>query len=294
MPEQSAYESIAELLKTLYAEPQQGDLFFHYTSIAAMQSIVAEQSLRASEIHYFSDAAELGHFASLLDQALRERREAGDGIASALSRWLKSRLLDGHQVFVVSFTIQGNLLSQWRAYCPAGKGVSLGFGPQRILMASRAQGFSVGQCIYDPDQQRQIAAQVVEEILAKSVADGTNPKRPASDVYVSVFQEFEHSLLRVGALFKHPAFSEELEWRAVSPVIVNYRESDIRYREGISTLVPYVPFNLSIPGAEAYLDTVVVGPTPHPNLSINSISRFMSRSGRRIGVFNSQIPYRTW
>lgn len=294
MPGSTTSELITDVLRALYAEPQEGDVFFHYTSIAALQSIVSEQCLRASEIHYFSDAAELAHFASLLLNALRERRDAAESVASELSRWIQIRLKDGHEVFVVSFTVQGNLLSQWRAYCPPGKGVSLGFAPAQIVAASRAQGFTVGRCIYGPEEQRRAASQVIDAVLRRCNDVGPNSHRAAAEAYWDVFQEFEESLLKIGALFKHPAFKEKLEWRVVSPIVTNYRDTDIRYREGVSMLVPYVLFNLAIPGAEAFVDTVFVGPTPHPSLAINSISRFLSRSRRRIGVFNSQIPYRTW
>ena len=95
---------------------------------------------------------------------------------------------------------------------------------------------------------------------------------------------------------KHPSFSEEDEWRAVSPILTNYVEAPIKYREGASMLIPYITFSLR-DGNDEWLRfaQVIVGPTPNINLSMKSVSRFLAK--RSLGsksIHYCGIPVRAW
>ena len=47
------------------------------------------------------------------------------------------------QLFVVSFSENPDLLSQWRAYTHGGSGVSIGFGTRYLLARARPQTFAL-------------------------------------------------------------------------------------------------------------------------------------------------------
>src|SRR3954467_7124540 len=118
------------------AASRPSDTLFHYTSLKALMAIVSSRSLLATDIRYFNDAAELRHPGNLLRTSIAQRLEAGTPHARVLTQfneWTRERLANGHMLFVVSFTANGNLLSQWRGYCAAGKGVSLGFAADKLL-----------------------------------------------------------------------------------------------------------------------------------------------------------------
>ena len=126
---------------------------------------------------------------------------------------------------------------------------------------------------------------------------GCGTKSHPTQSFYHVFEEIEVDLLRVAALLKHPAFYEEQEWRAVSPIITNYVEAPLEYREGSSMLLPAGRFYLpQSPDKKLLLEHVYLGPTPNPNHSMNSLGMYLSKQGAspRKGLTYCQIPYRAW
>jgi len=100
---------------------------YHYTSLEALQSIVKSKKLRASNIRFLNDMSETLIFRQDVLEVLRQRANGGER-AQALAELIdhiESRPLQS--LFVASFSEKGDLLSQWRAYCPPGLGVSIGF-----------------------------------------------------------------------------------------------------------------------------------------------------------------------
>jgi hypothetical protein len=292
--------SIDQISAELFAA-RPGKTLFHYSSIAALDGITEAKGLFATDIHYFNDAAELRHFMHLLHADIARRLENSSQDQDVLQQfreWTSDRLPDGNMVFVTSFTENGNLLSQWRGYCPAGKGVSIGFGPDLVTRCANEQAFRLGRCIYDLGRQQQVVARVLDEVLKlarERGGAGPREKHPTQSFH-KAFEEIEDALLQIGALMKHPSFKEEEEWRAVSPIMANYVEAPIKYREGASMLIPYVIFSLRDGGNDwLRFAHVIVGPTPNRNLSMNSVSRFLAkRSSGQLSVEYCGVPFRAW
>lgn len=149
-------------------------------------------------------------------------------------------------------------------------------------------------------QKNEIVETILDEIerLAEERGENTDrSKRNPANSFHDIFEEIEADLLLVAALLKHPAFREEQEWRLVSPVITNYVEAPIEYREGPSMLVPFMNFQLP-DGPDRRLDIVhaFLGPTPNANISMESLSNYLSnnRASPRKGVASCHIPYRPW
>lgn len=94
-------------------------------------------------------------------------------------------------------------------------------------------------------------------------------------------------------MLKHQSFKEEREWRLISiPKMV----SELCFRKGKSMIIPF--FNLALgPDRNTYLDSVIVGPTPHAELAIASVKMLLrklqlSRPDKK--VEGTSIPYRNW
>jgi hypothetical protein len=288
------------LSSRMYTEKPELTLF-HYTSIEGLMGVVNSKSLWASEVRYLNDAAELHHFGSLANQQILQAQSTNQNsdereILSQFGEWLKERLSSGPLVFVSSLTENGNLLSQWRGYCSHGKGVSLGFNPIELAKAAKESHFSLGRCVYEPERQNEVVAEVISIALKGAMASG--PALPSvshpTQSYHSVFNALCGEILRIASLLKHPAFSEESEWRAVSPAFSNYVSAPICYRNGKSMLVPYIHFKLPTHNQLLNVPEIVVGPTPTPNLSLNSISQYISKntSNSPTRVSACLIPYR--
>lgn len=62
-------------------------------------------------------------------------------------------------------------------------------------------------------------------------------------------------------------------------------------------LVPYFEFNLRPSQGESItLEHIFLGPTPNINLSMNSLTLYLSKKGikPKAGISYCQIPYRQW
>jgi len=257
--------------------------------------------LRASDIRYMNDSEELRHSLTLLQTHVSERIAGGTDnprLLNQLLEWLSHRIIGGSMLFGGSFRANGNLLSQWRGYSMHGKGVSLGFDPVHIRSCAERQCFQVGKCLYEAGQQRALIEQIVDavEIAAGQSEDiGESAPRPRDYTYYDVFERVEGDLLRIASILKHPSFEEEQEWRIVSPVITDFSDASVYFREGTSMLIPFYEFRLTDDGDSSLkLDHVYLGPTSNIELSMNSLELYLAkqRASPRRGISYCQIPYR--
>jgi hypothetical protein len=293
-----AIRMIEHITDRLFSATPQSTLY-HYSTLAGVLGIVSSGELRASDIRYMNDSAELRHTLDILRSHITRRVLAGSDnpeLLHELLDWLSHRIVSGPMVFGASFRANGNLLSQWRGYSVHGKGVSLGFNAQQIGACARRQHFQVGKCVYDLTEQTALMEQLVDVIerratqLVPPVDKGALPGR-----WHRLFEEVEGDLLRVAAILKHPSFEEEQEWRIVSPVLSYGQNRRIHFREGTSMLVPYYAFDLvGDDGAGLELDHVYLGPTSNIELSMNSLKLFLAKHGAQParGIGYCDIPYR--
>lgn len=275
---------------------------YHYTSFSGMTGIVSSGELRASDIRYMNDSAELRHTLELLKTHVTQRVIDGTDhprLLNQLLEWLSHRVVSGPMLFGASFRANGNLLSQWRGYSAHGKGVSLGFAPDHIRHCAGSQRFQVAKCLYSPEKQRRLIREVVDaiEITAMRLGENDDPAaRHPTQSYYDVFEHIEGDLLRIAAILKHPSFEEEQEWRIVSPIIADSCDESVDFREGAAMMVPFYRFSLAdAEGHHMRLDHVFLGPTNNVELSMNSLELYLERMQTRPlrGVSYCQIPFRS-
>lgn len=289
---------IDDITDRLFSAVPQSTLY-HYSTLAGVLGIVSSGELRASDIRYMNDSAELRHTLDVLRSYITRRVHAGSDnpeLLNELLEWLSHRIVSGPMVFGASFRANGNLLSQWRGYSVHGKGVSLGFNPQQLHACARRQQFQVGKCVYAPAEQTALMEQLVDVLEKRAAELEPAAAAPAhSGKWHRLFEEVEGDLLRVAAILKHPSFEEEQEWRIVSPVLSGGDNGSIHFREGTSMLVPYYAFDLGAHDGDGLaLDHVYLGPTSNIELSLNSLELFLAKHkalpGR--GITYCDIPYR--
>ncbi|MFV8816448.1 DUF2971 domain-containing protein [Haliea sp. E17] len=283
---------IADITRQLFADPPRETLY-HYTSLSGLLGIVDSGVLRASDIRYMNDSAELRHTLDLLQSHVSRRIFAGTdnpALLNQLLEWLSHRIASGPMLFGGSFRANGNLLSQWRGYSVHGKGVSLGFAPDFISACARRQGFQVGRCLYGERQQLILIERIVDAIEALALDTPVDDRD-----WSPVFERAEEDLLRMAAILKHPSFEEEQEWRIVSPAIGSSEDAPVHFREGRALLVPYYAFDLTSPGrGQLQLEHVYLGPTANIELSMKSLDLYLQTRGAAParGISYCQIPYR--
>lgn len=282
------------LTRQLFATPPQETLY-HYTSLSGLLGIIGGAELRASDIRYMNDSAELRHTLELLARQVRKRIQAGVDdpvLLNGFLDWLSRRVVSGPMLFGASFRANGNLLSQWRGYSVHGKGVSLGLAPADLLDCCKRQGFEIGRCIYATSEQDRLIDNIIDAVEQLGATFDADPG--GNDGWLPLFRLIEEDLLRIAAVLKHPAFEEEQEWRIISPAIEHVADAGVLFREGSSMLIPYYPFALAGSDGCVHLEHCYLGPTGNSELSMNSLRLYLESQGARPrrGISYCAIPYR--
>lgn len=284
-----------KLAERLYSHSPESTLY-HYTSLKGLKGIIDNGVVWASEIKYLNDADELTYLAKNISWEIARRRSVSttpiSTIMDQFDIWTRERLTNGHMLFVSSFTEHGNLLSQWRGYCPFGQGVSIGFSPIKLKAICGNINFSLGRCVYDSESQIKIVNDILDGVVEEASRQGPSTEEHPDQNYYKVFEDLEPVILRISALFKNGIFKEEGEWRLVSPIHENYKTDQIEYRVGTSTLIPYLKVPIRIGEDDEDLAHIYVGPTPTPELSARSVQRYVSRKVRKLEVRSIASPYR--
>jgi hypothetical protein len=190
-----------------------------------------------THVRHLNDTAEYFSTLDMIKGALEDRLKDVTFSHTAWTPHDALRQMREQDVFVICFSEDGNLLSQWRAYCPID-GYVIGFAPDDPAPLSRSGDTMLSKCVYEAADQEEliqaIAAYLVEEF---SDLDVRSPEwmRKSSGPVIS--RAVHHA-----ALIKNFHFHEESEWRFIaSEPLMN----DIHYRQGRLGLTPYLTFPLS-------------------------------------------------
>ncbi|MEI8665565.1 DUF2971 domain-containing protein [Pseudoalteromonas sp. B28] len=197
-----------------------------------------------------------------------------DGVGSNLT------FSNNSGVFVLSFTDEKDLLSQWRAYTPNCHGVSITIKPNfKSCHSSNSLSYPV---IYNDEFKSEYA----EHILMLGIDECMEFTEDNAFYNQSVSSKVIMQMKVACTLMKDSSFSDESEWRYV---IYGERHENICLRSSEYYLIPYVNLNIE----NESFKQIVIGPNPHSELSKKSIELLLSKSGlQRVNVVKSNIPYR--
>lgn len=274
---------------------------FHYTGIDSLVGIGTTGVMWASHVYYLNDSKEILHACDVLQEALTPRLVFGAltkserEFADQFQSWAKSFYREKYCLFVLSLSEVPSLLSQWRSYTPHGKGVSLELGPEAINRIMSLNQLRIARCLYERTEQEEVLASLFDKLLStfRQLSPVPSAKaNPPETSYYEFLEQFRGDVLQVLSIIKHGAFKEEREWRLISPYFPSYTVKPIKFRVGASLLVPYIELELG--NQRPVFDRVILGPTPHADLSMAALSMYLSNSRLSNGTSNSQIPYRKW
>jgi Protein of unknown function (DUF2971) len=202
-------------------------------------------------------------------------------------------------VMIASYSLDPDVLSQWRAYADDGRGFAIGFSAKQMQMPAKTL-----RVLYDEgDQLREITGNLMHTYkYEKSIGFRYD-------------HEFQSHWFNVGLdlwAYKNPGFREEKEIRQVH---VNglapegdYRKIvsagarshdgkmlsepiDVRFRSSGSVVVPYVALDYTNRGALSPVKEVVLG--PRNENSVSNVQLFLNTIGvKGVIVRQSSVPYR--
>jgi len=272
-------------------------ILYHYTKREGFLGILEERSIRASHIRYLNDAHEMAFAIHLTQQILEEHlavvaADEQKKLCTELQKWLQS-FEHQTQVFVFSISEDGDLLSQWRAYCKSSDGYAIGFDTQKLRQYANSQSFYMAPCMYDNEAQRALVSLLINDV------NGEYQQKVQSGI--SVDEAITHSsayflllFLILAPVLKDPAFKEEKEWRLISFMAkYGFGQQSVLYRDGRSLLIPYVNVELAPEGEQLPIAEVVIGPTPHMMIESTAVMGCLIRANAsgRLSRF-SKVPYR--
>ncbi len=286
-------KDIFKYIKTILKEEPKTTIY-HYTNQKGLLGIVDTKTIWATNIHYLNDAAEFSYALKLARYVLQENKEnlkkkIEKEIITAIENSLFT--IEKISICVCSFSEKGDLLSQWRGYCPHGGGFSIGFKYSNLKDAIKRENFILAPCVYDSKKQ----IDIINELIAKIVFMYLYEKEqyPLIPEFKNKLKDiFINDFVRYAPIIKHPSFSEEKEWRLISP-IVSSKHPKLKYREGNSLITPYFDFNLNDDNGHVNIQEIIVGPNPHMELLMNAISGLMTNKKIKLkSIASSAIPYR--
>jgi hypothetical protein len=261
---------------------------FHYTTQQGLLGIIQDKALWLSSIRHLSDAAEFGYAVEMVRTRLTHKLSTERGPWNSYYGAILERLgtIQDQLLFVGSFSEQADLLSQWRAYAPTG-GFSIGFEYEHLKAMAEKQDLTVMKCIYDHDEHQAILEDIIN--IGGTLVEKGGEHQAATAFLIG--------LLKFAPALKDPSFFEEREWRVVSG-IKGPEAAKLKFRAGKSMLIPYQEFKLAENNRPMPIKRVIVGPTPHMNLSISSLVNLFLSSGnvdrQTFSIAPSRTPYRTW
>jgi hypothetical protein len=215
--EQTDERKIRRIIDRVF-DPADNEIFYHYCSNETLRLICQNKTLRLSDVNMLNDYAESRWGYHIFEQAasylLQREQEMPLGITRGFLDCVDPQF-GGHQnrahPVVCSFSRDGDILSQWRAYADGGRGVAIGFGGRAM------RGLDAFKLRVEYNQEVQLEEFANALIEIHDSDDG--------EEFVNRCQTA--AILALG--YKNPAFCEEREVRCV-------RMLDVREEQGQKVL----------------------------------------------------------
>ena len=243
------------------------NLLFHYTDAEGFLGIFNENSIWASSAYHLNDAKEFRYATDLIIERVRARLKSERGPNNEEYARLIDAMQEAHkyvQVFVSSFSEEGDLLSQWLAYSGSTNGYAIGFSCSHFALA-KERGFKLVRCVYDEESQSRLVDAVID-LFAQN-----------GRLYGDEEQEIIRLILTAAAAMKHPGFQREIEWRLVKSQVIQLEHDEVLFRSGRNGIVPYLKIPLAAEDAEFIPESIYVGPNSDIGTAETAMESFANR-----------------
>jgi hypothetical protein len=279
-------------------KPTRDELIHHYCGAEAFQQIIRSRTIWHTAYSALNDATERKWgFDQFEDAAEKLRKVCGGEFIDRITEIV--RLAQHHSVAMISsHSLNGDLLSQWRAYADDGRGFAIGFSAKELEMPAKPL-----RVLYDRAAQRHELTNNIRHVF--DVEKGFGFK------YDEKFRRHWFNFGLDLCAYKHPAFAEEMEIRRVhiSAFALSENEKriiplgaidgdgvrrsalvEIKYRVRNGVQVPYVALDMTDGGRNAPIKEIVLGPK-NPDREAN-VEMFLASVGwNGIKVRRSDAPY---
>ena len=294
-------------------------VIYHYTSSAALVSIIANNELWLSDATFLNDRREieLGRqlacsrvTAKIAEQGSPEVRAMLDRTLANFERWTDP------QVYVACFSFEDDDLTQWRAYGGTDAPIAIEFEHGPLMFGYTSEGL-LDRVLYDPEDQQWVFDQVLAAYADAYRADVRDPipverRGPPlerEEEAELVAHSLYHALWRHIVTCKDRAFASEREVRFIYTAHDFSQSSNNwhpehpspRFRERAGRVIPYLSSkdldfqNMDSVGEVPQLPirSVRIGPTAEPALIERGVRRLLDTYGHEAASISiSTSPYR--
>lgn len=243
-------------------------MVYHYCSLEIFLKIIMSKELFLFNATSMNDSLETNWIIHLVNEELSKRKNdfKDEDIKNLSTSFFLNRLYP----YISCFSLDGDSLSQWKAYADDGKGVAIGFNEECFGVRKWIPGNtavlndSIGyfDCIYDEVYQRKL----VNNALDISIPIIKNKESKDIDFIMT-----GDKLNRLSVIFKNPVFAEEKEVRLIhvpiirgdikdNSTIIPTKISDISHVVKKNSIVSYFRFDMKDKFDSKLIPEIVLGP----------------------------------
>lgn len=300
------------------------EIVYHYASLETLMKIVEARQLWATNVRYLNDTSERDTFLSRVPSRLEIFKKEHPELDWAEMEPPAEKQTLGEiedTPSTISFSEDNDSLNQWRAYCPKGRGVSIGFDVSCLRRSRVPSAFPTKVSALYPFAPTISAGRV--EYLGQfedwKVDDGiTQCYEEAAALHGRLDPETRggHNAVKYlrffiedrATFYKDESFASEQEYRVVVGS-VHWQSSLLKFRCNDWSIVPYIPVAIpnrnetpliaeaeetQDPAAWDAIRQIVVGPTADKDLTAKTLQAFLRSKGMAVPVATTRIPFRDW
>jgi hypothetical protein len=305
----STFDTAASEIVTSFIAPldiqEPPAVVYHYTNDVGLRGILETGRLWLSDIFSLNDPSELRHGISRAVNILKSKAENGPPetkrFAEDFAAFLESGVESSAHFFVVSFSLDGDELGQWRAYADNGHGYALGFDGRALEETFiKENGVRIPNCstfhvMYDDDDVLAgIHRRIIESMFHLiSLPRGKRLGRATINAYMrELGARLSQHVLTAALFFKHKAYKNEKEFRFLQIYMADVTPPDVKRRYRSYEIVKYREFDWRRIKASA-LKRIIVGPATDRGKGTRFAEDCLVAFGAgAVKVTPSSIPYR--
>lgn len=232
---------------------------YHYCNLETFIAIISNKCLRLSDLSKSNDYMERKWIMNVVEEAL-EKQFKNEGITINLREeyWYADSvnnhityLLDmlkfyvERSSYIICFSRNGDLLSQWRAYGDNGRGVAIGFDIKLLnKVDNHKNDIYIEDVLYDRAEQiKCIQVATTEALIYMRNLFNEDMVKVSDDFNEYFIEEFDafcevicDELAIMSCHMKNPAFKEEDEVRIFYAPVMTVEHDSIEIQEQISKI----------------------------------------------------------
>jgi hypothetical protein len=282
-----------EVWRRLQLAIQQYPTIYHYTSTAALKSIVESRSMWLTDYAFVNDARELHHGLEVTQKYIEKllAEKPGEKFAGLLSEWAQKLEPGQIRVHLACFSLERDSLSQWRAYGSVALGLAAFADPFGYIQGETL----IDRVLYEPSHQEMVVRIYCRHAMASLELDLARYGDQVRSYYASVVP-----LYRLLALFKDRSFADEREARYVyiedsTGAVKGHNRALTHFRVSGNLLIPYIDSSDIVKEQpdKLRIREVVIGPQANADLLEAALRQFLLSNGYdKVKLTRSSIPYR--